>query len=250
MKSTRSIITITFLSLAMNSLFAGHHESGSSHSNEMTAQNWIQASYAGKQEMIATIKENMAEEGLNYPGRFVGFGFNWNPDLGEGRMVIQRVIANSPAEGILKPGDEFVSVEGVEVNQKNIDDEKLAFSGQPGKAVNAVILRDGKRKNVSVTRGIVNSSNTKAQVLENLTEADEDNWTTIEHRINEVASNKEENLVYVWHWHKSLNTTFDLEFEQNVVTRFQFNKAGQVLARGDLSEERLVQSQLGFSLTR
>ena len=33
-----------------------------------------------------------------------------------------------------------------EVNQKNIDDEKLAFSGQPGKAVNAVILRDGKRK--------------------------------------------------------------------------------------------------------
>jgi C-terminal processing protease CtpA/Prc len=104
----------------MNSLFAGHHESGSSHSNEMTAQNWIQASYTGKQEMIATIKENMAEEGLNYPGRFVGFGFNWNPDLGEGRMVIQRVIANSPAEGILKPGDEFVSVEGVEVNQKNI----------------------------------------------------------------------------------------------------------------------------------
>ena len=250
MKSTRSIITITFLSLVMNSLFAGHHESGSSHSNEMTAQNWIQASYTGKQEMIATIKENMAEEGLNYPGRFVGFGFNWNPDLGEGRMVIQRVIANSPAEGILKPGDEFVSVEGVEVNQKNIDDEKLAFSGQPGKAVNAVILRDGKRKNISVTRGIVNSSNTKAQVLENLTEADEDNWTTIEHRINEVASNKEENLVYVWHWHKSLNTTFDLEFEQNVVTRFQFNKAGQVLARGDLSEERLVQSQLGFSLTR
>ena len=159
----------------------------------MTAQNWIKASYAGKQEMIATIKENMAEEGLNYPGRFVGFGFNWNPDLGEGRMVIQRVIANSPAEGILKPGDEFVSVEGVEVNQKNIDDEKLAFSGQPGKAVNAVILRDGKRKNISVTRGIVNSSNTKAQVLENLTEADEDNWTTIEHRINEVASNKEEN---------------------------------------------------------
>ena len=48
MKSTRSIITITFLSLAMNSLFAGHHESGSSHSNEMTAQNWIQASYASK----------------------------------------------------------------------------------------------------------------------------------------------------------------------------------------------------------
>ena len=80
--------------------------------------------------------------------------------------------------------------------------------------------------------------------------ADEDNWTTIEHRINEVASNVKENTVYVWHWHKSLNTTFDLEFEQNVVTRFQFNDSGKVISRADLSEERLAQSQLGFSLKR
>ena len=42
----------------------------------------------------------------------------------------------------------------------------------------------------------------------------------------------------------------DLEFEQNVVTRFLFDDQGKVLARGDLSEERLVKSQLGFSLTR
>jgi len=41
-----------------------------------------------------------------------------------------------------------------------------------------------------------------------------------------------------------------LEFEQNVVTRFKFNEAGKVTARSDLSEERLVQSQLGFSLSR
>ena len=109
---------------------------------------------------------------------------------------------------------------------------------------------DGKEKNISVTRGIVNSSNSKSQVLENLNMADEDNWTTIEHRINEVASNVKENTVYVWHWHKSLNTTFDLEFEQNVVTRFQFNDSGKVISRADLSEERLAQSQLGFSLKR
>ena len=88
------------------------------------------------------------------------------------------------------------------------------------------------------------------QVLENLSGADAGNWTTIEHRINEVASNMSDNTVYVWHWHKSLNTTFDLEFEQNVVTRLAFNDAGKVIAIGDLSEERLAQSQLGFSLTR
>lgn len=244
MKIYRSICALVFFSLFSGSLFAG------TKANEQTAIAWIEAAYSGKDEMIASVEKNMAEDGLNYPGRFVGFGFNWNPQLGEGRMVVERVIPNSPAEGILNPGDEFLSVEGVEVNQKNIDDEKLAFSGLPGKTVNAVILRDGKEKTVSVTRGIVNSSSSKSQVLENLNSADADNWTTIEFRINEVASNSDENTVYVWHWHKSLNTTFDLEFEQNVVTRFQFNDSGKVIARGDLSEERLVQSQLGFSLKR
>ena len=107
-----------------------------------------------------------------------------------------------------------------------------------------------KKQNISVTRGIVDSSYTKDQVLENLAQSDEDNWTTIEYRINEVASNTQDNTVYVWHWHKTLNTTFNLEFEQNIVTRFKFDEMNKVLARGDLSEERLVQSQLGFSLSR
>ena len=245
MKTIQAALVVISLSFLTSTLFAGN-----SMTNEDTAKAWIEAAYAGKQEMIDSVKANMAENGLNYPGRFVGFGFNWNPQLGEGRMVVERVISDSPAEGILQSGDEFISVEGVEVNQKNIDEEKLAFSGLPGKKVNAIVLRDGKEKSISVTRGIVNSSNTKEQVLENLTEANEENWTTIEYRINEVASNDEANTVYVWHWHRSMNTTFDLEFEQNVVTRFLFDDQGKVLARGDLSEERLVQSQLGFSLTR
>mgnify|MGYP001192553510 FL=1 len=241
MKIIRIVISIISLSFIASNSFA---------SNADTARSWINDAYTGKDEMIASVKENMAEDGLNYPGRFVGFGFNWDPDLDEGRMVVQRVIADSPAEGILQPGDEFISVEGVEVNQKNIDEEKLPFSGLPGKKVNAVIIRNGNEKNIAVTRGIVNSFSTKSQVLENLSGADSENWTTIEHRINEVATNDEDNTVYVWHWHKSLNTTFDLEFEQNVVTRLAFNDEGKVIAIGDLSEERLVLSQLGFSLTR
>ena len=244
MKTLRTICALICFSLISGGILAG------TKSNEETAAAWIKAAYSSKKDMIASVEKNMAEDGLNYPGRFVGFGFNWNPQLGDGRMVVERIIPNSPAEGVLAPGDEFLSVEGVKVNQKNIDDEKLAFSGLPGQRVNAVILRDGKEKNISVTRGIVNSSNSKSQVLENLNMADEDNWTTIEHRINEVASNVKENTVYVWHWHKSLNTTFDLEFEQNVVTRFQFNDSGKVISRADLSEERLAQSQLGFSLKR
>ena len=249
MKATKSVFVI-FSMILSSYLFAGHHEKSSSMANSEVAKAWVEAYYTGKESMTNMVRDNMSEEGLDYPGRFVGFGFNWNPQLDEGRMVIQRVITDSPADGTLKPGDEFLSVEGVDVNKKNIDEEKLDFSGLPGKKVNATILRDGKKQNISVTRGIVDSSYTKDQVLENLAQSDEDNWTTIEYRINEVASNTQDNTVYVWHWHKTLNTTFNLEFEQNIVTRFKFDEMNKVLARGDLSEERLVQSQLGFSLSR
>ena len=49
---------------------------------------------------------------------------------------------------------------------------------------------------------------------------------------------------------KSMNTLYNKEAESNVVTRFRFNDDGQVVALSNLSEELLVQNQLGFRLTR
>ena len=65
-----------------------------------------------------------------------------------------------------------------------------------------------------------------------------------------MAGNKKENSVYVWSWHKSTNNLFDIDYEENVVTRFAFNDKGKVIEIGSLSEEELVQSQLGFRVTR
>jgi hypothetical protein len=47
-----------------------------------------------------------------------------------------------------------------------------------------------------------------------------------------------------------MNNLFDVEFEENVVTRFRFNDAGKIVALGNLSEQELVQSQLGFTVSR
>ena len=47
-----------------------------------------------------------------------------------------------------------------------------------------------------------------------------------------------------------MNTLYNKEAESNVVTRFRFNDDGKVVALSNLSEELLVQNQLGFRLTR
>ena len=92
-RSTLFPFTTLFRSaFAVSALIAGHHESNAMQANELTAKAWINASYTSKQEMLSSIQNNIAEDGLNYPGRFVGFGFNCNPDLDEGRMVVMRVI--------------------------------------------------------------------------------------------------------------------------------------------------------------
>ena len=112
------------------------------------------------------ISENMAEDGLVFRDRYVGFGIMLDTELSadEGRMVVSEVIAESPVADILQPGDEFVSVGDVAVNADTID--RLPFRGKPGEAVAAVISRGGEEIPIEVSRGIVSTPTTKAEMLE------------------------------------------------------------------------------------
>ena len=56
-------------------------------------------------------------------------------------------------------------IKGVKVTEDNINTGKLSFSGLPGEPVDAVVMRNNKRVKVSVTRGIVNPTWSKDQVL-------------------------------------------------------------------------------------
>ena len=234
-------------------ILSGHHEEKNVSmkamtSNIETAKSWIDASYTDKDSFLAVVKKHMSDDGYNYPGRFIGFGFIFNPS--NDQMVVNRVIENSPAVGVLQEGDTFVSVEGVPATRENRENGVLSFAGLPGKPVKAVVNRDGKNVNVSFERGLVNPRYTKAQVVNSIESSDAEDWGADEYRVIEVAENRKNNVVYAWTWHKFTDDITGLQFEENQVTRFQFDDSGQVIARGDMSEEALVQSQLGFKVSR
>jgi len=216
--------------------------------NAKVAENWVTASYTSKDRLIRMVENHMADDGINYPGRFIGFGFNWNPQ--DDDMIVERVVAGSPADGVLQIGDVFVSVNGVKATKENIDNGKLEFAGLPGEPVKAVVKRDGKSVKISVERGMVSQGYTKEQVLENINSANADEWGAVDYEVYESAVNRKNRTVYVLSWNKQLDDRFDLEAESYVITRFTFNKEGKVAALRNMSEEELVQSQLGFKVTR
>ena len=58
------------------------------------------------------------------------------------------------------------------------------------------------------------------------------------------------NVVYVWTTINSVDTQVNLPFEQHVVTRFVFNDEGKVEAIGNISEDRFVLEQTGYTISR
>ena len=241
MKLTQTIIlgTLVFIS---GSLFSMHHENTA----ESVAEAWIKAGHTGKQEAIDFVIKHMATDGVNVPGRYVGFGFMYNPNAEPGTMVVTGIMPNSPASKVLKVGDSFLSVSNVRVNERNMD--KLNFRGKPGEEVKAVIQRDGKRQNISVARGVISTTYTKEQVLRNMNTALAEDWKPDEANIVEVVS--KDNIVYVLHWAKDTDDNSGLPFEAYTVTRFVFNDEGQVERIGNLSEDRFVLEQQGYKISR
>ena len=130
------------------------------------AKAWVTAGATSRSAAMEMIEQNMADDGLLYRDRYVGFGFQWDNQQGadEGRMIVTDVIKDSPVADILQEGDEFISVGDMPVNAENLG--KLPFRGKPGESVAAVISRDGQEMAIEVSRGIVSAPTTKAQMLE------------------------------------------------------------------------------------
>mgnify|MGYP001161151541 FL=1 len=240
-------LSVVLISL---SIFADHHRGGMK-SMAAVAESWVKAQYTSKEKTLAVVKNHMAEDGVSFSGRFVGFGFNWDPENEEG-MIVTRVIPGSPSEGVLEVGDKFVSVKGVKVTEDNINTGKLSFSGLPGEPVDAVVMRNNKRVKVSVTRGIVNPTWSKDQVLENIESADAEEWASnlVDYQIGDVVVDRGKNIAYVWHWSKSKDEVSGKEVESHNFTRMRFNENGMVQGYWSLSEEELVLRQTGWTITR
>ena len=224
----------------------GHldHEKGHSTGNETVASDWVTAGYTGKDASIKMVEQNMADDGISVQGRYVGFGFNWDPR--ENEMRVGRVTPNSPADGVLMVGDLFLEVEGIKVSPENFG--KLPFRGLPGKKISAVIERDGNEMEISVARGTIRGEVTKTQVLENMNSGDGDSWPAKKFRIIEVLS--KDNVVYVLSHATQTDNMVDLDYMAYTVTRFMFNQEGKVIEVANLTEDRFVLEQTGYTITR
>ena len=86
------------------------------------------------------------------------------------------------------------------------------------------------------------------QILDNMESGNADEWVPEESNIMEVLSNDE--LVYVLHWSKDTDEVSGLPFEAVSLTRFTFNDSGKVKSIRNLSEDRFVLEQQGFTISR
>jgi len=211
-----------------------------------TARAWVTAVNTSRDAHIAAAKQYMAEDGVATQSRYVGFGFTWDPVDDNSRMIVSRVTPGSPAAGVLKSGDEFLSVQGIEVNAETLG--KLSFRGAPGKPVSAVILRDGVEQPISVTRGIIESSMSKQEFLTWASTQSDDDWSPDRFVIHDVIAQGD--VAYVWSTIWDTDNVTDVPFETHAITRIRFNAEGQIYRLATVTEERFVLEQTGWNISR
>ncbi|MEQ8517254.1 MAG: PDZ domain-containing protein [Chromatocurvus sp.] len=227
---------------AATALQAAHHEGMD---NKAVARDWIETGCAGVEQLRTYVEKHMADDGVFMPGRYVGLGFSLDPNNDE-QAVVAMVTPGTPAAEVLKEGDVFVSVDGMEANYENRD--RMTFRGKPGEPVAAVIMREGKEMPVEVMRGIIATESSKAQALRGLSMADAESWPADSCEIREVVG--EGNVVYV---HDSMTETEEetgITYEMQGVTRFEFNDEGKVVKFWSLNENRFMLEQLGYTISR
>ena len=206
---------------------------------------WVTAGYTGKAEATEMVEKNMSEDGMTVGDRYVGMGFIWDPE--EEGMTVTYIIPDSPASKALKVGDSFVEVAGVRVSEDNRN--RLGFRGKPGEEINAIVLRDDEEFAVTVARGAVQQSSTKAQILENFAQADTEDWGPDMFEIIETART-DDGTVWVLSWSEFTEDASGLTANAFTATRFEFNDEGEVSWVGNLSEDRFILEQQGYSISR
>jgi hypothetical protein len=209
------------------------------------ARAWVTAGYSGTDKFLAMVKENMADDGVVVIPRFVGFGFLMDPN-NQDQMVVARVIPGTPASGVLRQGDVFVSVAGVPATRENRD--RVSFRGKPGQAVKAVVKREDKEIPIEITRGVIEQRSSKTTALDNLSTANPEDWPVDSFAIEEVIG--EGNVVYVVSSFKETEAATGIQYTNRRINRFVFNDEGKVAWTSWRDESRFMLEQQGYTISR
>lgn len=223
---------------------AAHHEKAKD--NNATAKGWFMASCGDLDGFVKYVKKHMANDGVVMPPRYVGLGFILDNYEGENFGTVMMVMPGTPAAGVLKAGDKFVSVNGVDMTFENRDD--MTFRGAPGKPVKAMIERDGKTMPIMVTRGVIERASTKEQVLERLSKANAEDWPATSCIVTEVVS--EGNVVFLVGERNDMEMSTGYPYTTRSVGRMEFNEAGKVVKAWYMDESQFVLEQLGYTISR
>lgn len=213
--------------------------------NKATAKAWLEAAYTSRDEFLAVVKKHMSEDGVFVNPRYVGFGFSLDPN-NDDAMVVMNVTPDTPASEVLKEGDVFVSVAGVPATKENED--RMSFRGKPGEPVKAVIKRDGKEMDIEVKRGMIISRNTKAESLENMMNADAEEWPVDSYQIAGMV--EEGSVIFAVTTYKDTESDTGYEFTERLIHRFVFDADGNIAWATNRGESRFVLEQLGYTIER
>jgi len=131
------------------------------------AQNGMQA--ADHKGCTATKEECLAHMAQAKDHGWLGIQYDSAKD---GSMVIQEVVAGSPAaKAGLKTGDVLVALNGIEMNEANAARLKAAWKPLlPGSTVDYTVKHDGFSKDVTVTLGTMPEDVYQAMVQEHMKE--------------------------------------------------------------------------------
>ena len=141
----------------------------------------------------------------------------------------------------------FVEVNGTRLTNENRN--QLGFRGKPGENVNAVIVRDGAEMPISFARGAVQVRYSKDQVMNNISSGDAEGWGPEEFNIIETGATNE-GVVHVLHWSEFVEEATGYKANAYTMTRFMFDEDGKAAWVGNLSEDRFVLEQQGWSISR
>jgi len=208
---------------------------------------WM-ASVNSQDGFIAYVSTHLAEDGKYIGQPYVGLGVSTSSDLyATGHLIALHVRPGGPAATAgIKDGDEIYSVGGVRVSKENQD--RLPFHGKAGEKIPVVVLRGGKQVSVMVIRGRLENTLSKTQFIQDLRDATPADFASQKSRIDEIVSNGP--VYFVRGKFTAIEPATKLPFEQEFVTRFEFDAAGKIKLAQDWGQDEYVQSQLGYKVTR
>ena len=137
--------------------------------DEEAAANAAAAGYAGTLDQYSRYRnsEEYADFQAHNDGSLCGIGVTV-AQYAEDSLYVLFLSDDSPADGIILPGDEIVAVEGERVADLGYTDTVSKIRGQEGTSVSLTIRRDGEETEVSVMRADIVNDGIHALTIGNI----------------------------------------------------------------------------------